>query len=815
MNDLSRIRFHYCFTEYSVLYYAAGSLSEFDAIAEGAEVLESFDIAPDVGNTVPLSSSQSPGSSWLPSAQAWQPPSTTSLEAVGAVLKEEAQSLSPEDQNDFTTTQYTFSQGAYGTLNNAPVSSGATYFEGTVGDDAGDILSSFEEPTGAEISQAAPETYSRSLNSQEDYQTLAPEVPFALEPAVKQVEVPTEVPQVPQVSPIASEPSATSQPSESDANTVPESPHAPGSTWYDPNGYCYYLSPDGWKYWWDQGTAQWQPHEYVGTAEHPQQLPTEKEEAKGSQVPHEPQSEVMTQSQSGLSIHRQTPDTATPHTTTVETQPKPESQHEAVSSEPTLNGSEWWSAGASGGTSYQEGFVTTAPSEQMPASFTTVQQESSTLVTPPLQQRNDFLPAGQTQPRIGVPAVTSFMPDTHSSPFPQSSNSTWAATALQPQQQTQPQHNYYNQHQIYPQTSHQHQQYQPPLRSACGFAKMTFGGRLLRVSPTGTITTHPLPHLPKDVVQPVGHQGGTNSLAALHAMLTAFPGPLGASLPKEKAAAFFAARKEACVSEEPGSDAATIYTLWSVLEAVALHSSKNPPSPKNGVVATSAGDGALAAALRQNVGNVPTPVIAHAHPHAAEPSLPPSAALGSVQALLLSGRKADALQAALQAHSWPIALVIAKSLGPAEWQATVEAYAHATLNPAAPLTTACLIAAGAGARAIPDPGTNIGAATQVLDSWREHAAMLAVGHNPGGDQALEALGNALLARGNVAEAHTCFILAGIGLQPSDAAPQQFATVGTSRGIAPRTFANLPAILRTEVFTWSRTVGKIVLALHYA
>ena len=339
---------------------------------------------------------------------------------------------------------------------------------------------------------------------------------------------------------------------------------------------------------------------------------------------------------------------------------------------------------------------------------------------------------------------------------------------------------------------------------------MTFGGRLLRVSSTGTITTHPMPQLPGDVLQPTGQQGRISSLHARYSMLTAFPGPLGTSMPKDKAAAFFAARKEACVSEEP-DNAASIHTLWSVLEALALHNSKALSSPKNGNAAAPSGDAVLAAALRSNQQHQgPAPALAHS----TTPSAASVAVLASVQELLLRGSKADALQAALQAQAWPIALVIARSLGPAEWQSTIEAYAHASLNPAAPLTTACLLGAGAGSRAIPDPTTNSAAANQVLDFWRDHAAMLAVGHNAGADQALEALGNALLARGNVADAHTCFILAGIGLQPSDAAPQQFATVGTSRLICPRTFASLAAILRTEVFTWSRTVGKIDVLRFY-
>jgi hypothetical protein len=110
--------------------------------------------------------------------------------------------------------------------------------------------------------------------------------------------------------------------------------------------------------------------------------------------------------------------------------------------------------------------------------------------------------------------------------------------------------------------------------------------------------------------------------------------------------------------------------------------------------------------------------------------------------------------------------------------------------------------------AVPEPGATPDAA--LVFTWRRQLAILYANRTHGDVALLERLGRHLLQAGQVPAAHACFVLAGAPLQPADAAGAQFVAVGTSPAAAPRTFAALPAIMRTEIFTWARTSGGLVL-----
>ena len=648
--------------------------------------------------------------------------------------------------------------------------------------------------------------------------------------------------------------------------------HKPGSTWVDDAGYCYYLSEDGWKYFWDNTSQQWQAHEYIGTGGGGGTIggsdsvdAAARNGLNGGIIRDEQIEGVVVEEQ-----QQDVPeDSFTTSTDAAEVVPAPEASFSdyavATTAAPVVFNqedsrievvaevSDW---NITNGQQQQE-FQT---STQYGNYYEQQQQQQHTGPSPsaPPQQHNTFLPQQQHQqpPAVsvsphhttpsGAPSPATFLPNKsnqqtgheftasmHPCPYLQPTQTTtiaptWSTAAASipigsppGQLQSRQQHNHYQSpHQQY----HHHQNQDRSLHPACGFAKLTFGGRLVRVSPSGTITTHLFSALPHDVLHPVG-AGPTVSITSRNEMLNAFPGPLGTNLNKEKASAFFEARKEGCVREEPGGDAAALHTLWSVLEAQALH----PPTPgtavngghashthPNGAASSNGVDAALAAALRQHPG---TGAASASTASMLAPSAPPSpAALQSIQDLILSGRKTEALKSAVQCHAWPLALILARSLGAAEWQSAVESFAVASFSPASPLNTVCMLASGASTRAIPDPTTNPAAAGQVLETWRQHAAALALGHMQGAEQALEALGDALLSRGCVSQAHTCFVLAGVPLQPSDSTNtnthgqqhRHFVLVGSSRIYAPRTYAALPSILRTEMFTWSRTVGTLAI-----
>ena len=278
------------------------------------------------------------------------------------------------------------------------------------------------------------------------------------------------------------------------------------------------------------------------------------------------------------------------------------------------------------------------------------------------------------------------------------------------------------------------------------------------------------------------------------------------SLSALQLAAFVAERQEACVGEEAG-DASSVSTLWGVLLTQAPHA-RNGSSTNLAAAAEGGGggDAATLAALTLHAAQA-SPGRSAAPAPAPSSVADPVKAASEVESLLLRGQPAAALACAVHAKAWPVALVVARSLGPAEWQATLEAYAEQNLGGGSPLTTFCRVVAGSSS-VVPEGSAQAGpaAAAAIARAWTKHAAVL-VGHGAGSGKALESLGRLLLGSGGVAAAHTCFALAGLPLEYADAAPHQFALLGASPAAAPRTFASLPAILRTELFTWSRTVGE--------
>lgn len=843
------------------IFSSEGGPSEFDAIADSADALDSFNLddthAPGEFDAAALATAGSGGSAWLAPAQSWQSPRVPAAQhqerppsAPVATQKVESASV---DSRAPVAHEYQYKFAASPSPSPVPTQQIAQYqqqqaaddddFFAHIGDDGKEVKerggSDFMLPSGTEYPgpyvpavEASFLSEQQQLEDQKDVSS-EPHVPVTAEQEVEEVvdEPQPEVPQQKQQEQVLPGPELAPVTTE----------HTPGSTWYDDAGYCYYLSEDGWKYFWDNSSQQWQAHEYLGTGVDHADTDTSGTKGTDGQTEattivdqqHQEDVEEVANTETELEVASAPTPEASFSDIAAGRAPVPVAvaeEHSVAAATATAAESNYW---ATSGQESQTGTQYSSYYEQQQhTSFLSEQQQQAGVTDAHTTPSTAPIPATFV-PSMNARHLDEFMA-MHPSPYMQPSIATtvpptWGAatTAASPPQQVQPQQ--HQQH--YHQPQHYHHQ-QKSLHPSCGFAKLTFGGRLVRVSSSGTITTHLLSALPQDVVRPVGAACSHSSIKGRIEMLSSFPGPLGTTLNKEKAAAFFAARKEACVGEEPGSDAAALFTLWSVLEAKALHipttkaaSTSSQSTAANGgsngnasgAASNNSGvDAAVAAALRQDAG-VAAPITTNTQHSTATPS---TAALQSIQDLVLSGRKAEAVQAAVQCHAWPLALILARSLGAVEWQSVVERYAADALSPASPLSTVCMLASGSSARALPDATTNPAAAAQVLDTWRQHAAALAVGHMQGAEQALESLGEALLARGCVSQAHTCFVLAGVPLQPSDSSTSsisngqeqqhqhhQFAVVGASRTLAPRTYAALPVILRTEMFTWSRTVGN--------
>jgi COPII coat assembly protein SEC16 len=167
---------------------------------------------------------------------------------------------------------------------------------------------------------------------------------------------------------------------------------------------------------------------------------------------------------------------------------------------------------------------------------------------------------------------------------------------------------------------------------------------------------------------------------------------------------------------------------------------------------------------------------------------------------------------AIDAQLWGLALLISRLLGEAVAARTAAAFAQQCLPPESALQTLCVQLGGSSLTSSPGGGAAPmvsgswdQGSTSLLGSWRQQLAVLAANRTPGDDKAMERLGRRLAAAGHPLKAHVCFVLAGMGLQPLDDPHTAFALIGggAGRATAPR----LPAILRTEMYTWARGSGE--------
>jgi hypothetical protein len=73
-----------------------------------------------------------------------------------------------------------------------------------------------------------------------------------------------------------------------------------GRTWWGEDGYCYYDSPDGWRYYWEGQAQHWQQYQYLGTSDAQRGLPgNEVQATKDPGLHHAVQAAVAPQQEQG------------------------------------------------------------------------------------------------------------------------------------------------------------------------------------------------------------------------------------------------------------------------------------------------------------------------------------------------------------------------------------------------------------------------------------------------------------------------------------------------------------------------------------
>ncbi|KAG6633509.1 protein transport protein SEC16B homolog isoform X1 [Carya illinoinensis] len=197
------------------------------------------------------------------------------------------------------------------------------------------------------------------------------------------------------------------------------------------------------------------------------------------------------------------------------------------------------------------------------------------------------------------------------------------------------------------------------------------------------------------------------------------------------------------------------------------------------------------------------------------------ATASEVQNFLVSGRKREALQCALEGQLWGPALVLASQLGDQFYVDAVKQMAVRQLVAGSPLRTLCLLIAGQPAEVFSSDTTDSGllggfslhqqptkiGANFMLDDWEENLAVITVNRTKDDELVLIHLGDCLLKeRSEITAAHICYLVAEANFESySDSA--RLCLIGADHWKFPRTYASPGAIQRTELYEYSKVLGN--------
>ncbi|CAL8467566.1 g7104 [Coccomyxa elongata] len=336
--------------------------------------------------------------------------------------------------------------------------------------------------------------------------------------------------------------------------------------------------------------------------------------------------------------------------------------------------------------------------------------------------------------------------------------------------------------------------------------------------------------------------------------LQAFPGPLTPSVPRDKVVAFIAG---VAAKEEALDKTSVTAAIWHVLRLLALNGGTLRSHSKSGKTKEGSPEAQLAKVLVPEAGSVvATNGWGAQNPSMRSPMHAPShdpAAAAAMQALLISGRKAEALSVATDGQLWGPALLLARTCGERAFSETAAAAAAAAAAPGTPLSSLLHMLAGRPDLVLPapgGPGASPGPAGQaggksgpssgsfglkallggaapqqaetstpeaevgpsaaevaMLTQWRENLAILAANAASPADEALIVrLGDRLWQqRGQEDAAHLCYVVAGVTPQSYDPSAR-LCLVGADHRAAPRSLACIPALQRTEILEWAKLPG---------
>lgn len=167
------------------------------------------------------------------------------------------------------------------------------------------------------------------------------------------------------------------------------------------------------------------------------------------------------------------------------------------------------------------------------------------------------------------------------------------------------------------------------------------------------------------------------------------------------------------------------------------------------------------------------------------------------------------MEAAIGAHLWPEALLLASFTGRDEYGRVVRAFLDGHYATGDPCRALFLALAEQQEKSVQEPqrllqpGGHDVPSSRILSAWVSHAQVLLA--NPSGDTPtiLTELGDRLWnERGDVIAAHVCYLLAGLGVEaPAPTARMALLGADHRTPAASRFYVSAAAVQRTEMYEW--------------
>jgi hypothetical protein len=348
----------------------------------------------------------------------------------------------------------------------------------------------------------------------------------------------------------------------------------------------------------------------------------------------------------------------------------------------------------------------------------------------------------------------------------------------------------------------------PHGRPACAIISFGFGGKVVLMYPRARMTLGGVPNdsadagpLRKGPIEICGMQ----RLVPLASLIPSASGP-AADLSDDALAGQLQERLCGLAEGSPER------LWWQLLDVARTFKgqlrSEKPPSDADSP------EHAIVDALLKHA-----PSTTELHAQQAAPDPPPSPdTIAQIESLLVHGHREQALELAVSARLWGMALVISSIIDRERYQAVVRQYADACLAAGSPAHTLSLIFSGQAAGAIQHQGRALlaplaatshapvaapaaASVPPLLRHWQTNLAAIIANRTPGWEKLVTDLGDRIVTEcTDPFAAHIAYLLAGLGLDEAPSPSARLCLIGWNHRAARQlpSSARIAAIQRSEL-----------------